>query len=47
MDEETLSQLYPELYGEDSPAEYMSIITAEIIQQQSINLQYEDWLLEE
>lgn len=42
MDEEQLAELYPELYGEESPTEYMTIITAEIIQQQQINNFYEE-----
>lgn len=42
MDEEQLANLYPELYGEESPAEYMTIITAEIIREQQINSYYED-----
>lgn len=46
MDEETLSQLYPELYGEESPAEHMSIITADILREQQINEQYYDSLEE-
>jgi len=47
MDEEQLAALYPELYTEESPSEYMSIITAEIIQQQTINRQIEEQLFSE
>lgn len=35
MDEEKLAELYPELYGEESPNEFMSIITAETIRDQT------------
>ena len=42
MDEEQLAALYPELYTDEHPSEYMSIITVDIIREQKIDNSFEE-----